>query len=53
MASPPKKVDKDICTRLISVCKSDAILGKAGRYISIAKGPKAVRLIRVNIRIHS
>jgi hypothetical protein len=38
---------------LIGVCKSPAILGKAGRYMSIDKGPKAVKLTKVRIRIQS
>lgn len=53
IANPPRKVDRDICTLFISVFKSFAILGNAGKYMSIARGPSAVRLTSVKINIHS
>lgn len=52
-ASPPKKVDSEICTLLTGVFKSLAICGKLGKYMSILKGPNAVRLAKVNTNIHS
>ena len=45
-----KKPDKERETLEAVVCKSLAIAGKPGRYMSIEKGPNAVKLPKMRIR---
>jgi hypothetical protein len=47
---PIKKLDSDSVTRATVVCRFFAISGKAGKYISIEKGPMAVSIPRIRMR---
>src|ERR1700689_1532654 len=47
---PIKKLDSDKETCAIVVCRSKAIAGKAGRYMSIEKGPMAESKPRTRIK---
>jgi hypothetical protein len=48
---PTKKEDKDNITFATVVCKLFAILGKAGKYMSIDKGPIEVSNPKIRIKI--
>jgi hypothetical protein len=45
-----KKLDSDSVTCATVVCRFFAISGKAGKYISMEKGPMAVSKPRIRIR---
>jgi hypothetical protein len=47
---PMKKDDNDNITLETVVCSPLAILGKAGRYMSIDKGPIAVKRPKIRMR---
>lgn len=47
---PIKKLDKESETSAIVVFRSLAMAGKPGKYISMEKGPRAVRVPRMRIR---
>ena len=48
-AMPIRKTDKVNCVRAVSVIRSLVIVGNAGRYISVANGPRAVSSARTNV----
>jgi hypothetical protein len=50
MDIPIKKDDKESITEATVVLSPLAMLGKAGRYISIDKGPIAANSPKINIR---
>ena len=47
---PTKKEDKDNITLETLVCKPSAMFGNAGKYISIDKGPIAVKRPKIKIK---
>lgn len=51
MEMPMKKLDSDNITRATVVFNPVAMAGKAGRYISIEKGPMAVSSPRMRMRL--
>ena len=46
---PIKKLESDKAIFATVVCRSSAIAGKPGKYISIENGPRAVNIPNINI----
>jgi len=47
---PIKQLDRESMTRAIEVLRVLAIFGKAGRYMSMEKGPMAVNMPSMRMR---